>query len=92
VKARANVQTNFLVGTSTTNYTNDNENVLSNIQPVALGMQVGAGVEIPISDKNVLVAGLVFNNGFIDVTKNSSWGGDGRINLNNLALKLGVFF
>lgn len=92
VKARSNVQTNFLVGTGTTNYSNDNENILNNIQPVSLGMQVGAGVEIPISNKNVLVAGLVFNNGFIDVTKNGSWNDDGRINMNNLALKLGIFF
>ena len=34
----------------------------------------------------------ILNNGFIDVTKNSSWGNDGRINLNNVALKLGIFF
>jgi len=92
VKARASVQTNFLVGTATSNYTNDNENVLSNIQPVNIGMQIGAGVEIPFSDKNALVLGLIFNNGFIDVTKNGSWGDDGRVNMNNLALKLGIFF
>lgn len=92
VKARASVQTNFLVGTGTTNYTNDNENVLSNIQPINIGMQIGAGVEIPFSDKNALVLGLVFNNGFIDVTKNGSWGDDGRVNMNNLAFKLGIFF
>lgn len=92
LKARANVQTNFIVGGATSNYSKDNDNVISNVQPITIGMQIGAGVEIPVSDNNVVVAGLVFNNGFVDVTKNNSWGGDGRINLNNIALKLGIFF
>ena len=65
---------------------------MGNVQPINLGMQIGAGVEIPFSSSNSLVAGLLFNNGFIDVTKNNSWGNDGRINLNNFALKLGIFF
>ena len=92
VKARADVQTNFTVGGSTSFYSKENDNIISATQPITIGMQIGAGVEIPISDKNILVAGLVFNNGFIDVTKNGNWGGDGRVNLNNIALKLGVFF
>jgi hypothetical protein len=86
VKARADYQTNFSAGSM------DNVNVISGVQPINIGMQIGGGVEIPISDKNVLVAGLVFNNGFIDVTKNGNWGGDGRVNLNSVALKLGIFF
>lgn len=92
LKARADVETNFIVGGATTNYTKDNDNIISNIQPVSIGMQIGAGIEFPLSDKNTMVAGLIFNNGFIDVTKNGSWGNDGRINLNNISLKLGVFF
>ena len=92
VKARADVSTNFSVGGGVASYSKENDNVISQIQPVTIGMQIGGGVEIPISDKNVLVAGLVFNNGFIDVTKNGNWGGDGRVNLNSMALKLGIFF
>jgi hypothetical protein len=90
VKARADVQTNFAVG-GVSNFSKDNDNVISNIQPLNIGMQIGAGVEFPLSNKNSLVAGLIFNNGFIDATKNGSWGNDGRVNLNNIALKLGVF-
>ncbi|MCX6208721.1 MAG: porin family protein [Bacteroidetes bacterium] len=92
LKARADVETNFTVGGNSVNYSKNNDNIIGNVQPINLGMQIGAGVELPISDKNILVAGLIFNNGFIDVTKNSSWGGDGRINLNSIALKIGVFF
>jgi len=92
VKARADVSTNFSVGGGVASYSKGNDNVISQIQPITIGMQIGGGVEIPISDKNVLVAGLVFNNGFIDVTKNGNWGGDGRVNLNSMALKLGIFF
>ncbi len=91
LKARADVQTNFAVG-GVNNYSKDNDNVIGNIQPINIGMQIGAGIETPISDKNILVMGLIFNNGFIDATRNGSWGDDGRINLNNISLKLGVFF
>lgn len=92
LKARADVQTNFAVN-GVANYAVDNDNAMSNVQPITVGMQIGGGVEIPFSDnKTALVAGLVFNNGFVDVTKNGSWGGDGRINLNNIALRLGVYF
>ena len=91
VKARADVNTNFFVG-GVANYSKENDNVISQVQPVTIGMQIGGGVELPISDKNSLVLGLVFNNGFIDVTKNGNWGGDGRVNLNSMALKLGIFF
>ncbi len=92
VKARADVRTNFIVGGGVANYTSDNDNVISQIQPVTIGMQIGAGVEFPVSDKNNVVVGLVFNNGFIDVTKNGSFGNDGRINLNSMALRMGIFF
>jgi hypothetical protein len=91
VKARADYQTNLTIGT-TPNFSNDNENVIGAVQPINIGMQIGGGIELPISDKNVLVVGLVFNNGFIDVTKNGNWGGDGRVNLNSMALRLGIFF
>jgi Outer membrane protein beta-barrel domain len=91
VKARADVQTNFTSG-GISNFSKDNDNVLSAVQPISVGMQIGAGVEIPFADKNVFIVGLTFNNGFIDVTRNSKFGDDGRINLNNIALKLGVFF
>jgi Outer membrane protein beta-barrel domain len=91
LKARAKVATNFAVN-NVANFNTDNDNAISNVQPINIGMQIGAGVEFAVTPKNTLVAGLIFNNGFIDVTKNSSWGGDGRINLNNIALKVGVFF
>jgi hypothetical protein len=91
LKARADVQTNFAVG-SVNNFSKDNDNVVGNIQPINIGMQIGAGAEFSLGNKNILVAGLIFNNGFIDATKNGSWGDDGRINLNSISLKLGVFF
>jgi hypothetical protein len=91
ISARTDFETNFSVN-GVANYKQDNQNILSDVIPINIGMQLGAGVEIPISAKNVLVGGLMFNNGFIDVTKNGSWGDDGKINMNNLALKIGVFF
>jgi hypothetical protein len=91
LKARADVETNFAVN-GVANFKAENDKIISRMQPINIGMQLAVGIELPISDKNTLVAGLAFNNGFIDVTKNSQWGNDGRVNMNNLSLKLGVFF
>lgn len=91
VKGRADISSNFAVG-GVSNYNKENENIIGNLQPLNLGMQVGAGVEFPLTDKNRVVAGLVYNNGLIDMTRNSKWGDDGRVNLNSFNIKLGVFF
>lgn len=91
LKARADIETNFGVN-GTNNFKIENDNAIGNVQPINIGMQIGAGVEFPISDKNIVVVGLLFNNGFIDATRNSKFGNDGRVNINNIALKLGVFF
>lgn len=90
VKGRADISSNFAVGG--TNYSKENENIIGNLQPFNVGMQVGAGVEFPVTNKNRAVAGLVYNNGLIDMTRNSKWGDDGRVNLNSFTIKLGVFF
>jgi len=87
VKARTDYKTNF--GTNTSG---DNVNIMGDVQPINIGMQIGGGIELPVSSSNTVVAGLIFNNGFIDVTKNSNWTEDGRVNLNNITLKLGIFF
>lgn len=91
VKGRADISSNITVG-GVANYGKENENIIGNLQPFNIGMQVGGGVEFPLTDKNRLVAGLMYNNGLIDMTRNVKWGNDGRINLNSFTIKLGVFF
>ncbi len=67
------------------------EKVTSDIQPINAGLLLGAGVEYPLNDKTTLSVGLGFQNGFVDVTKNSKWN-DGKVILNNLALRASVYF
>lgn len=69
----------------------DKVNVLRDINPVNMGLLVGAGIEYPLGDKLSAVIGLNYQNGFIDVTRNAKWN-DGKVNMNSFALKLGLFF
>jgi hypothetical protein len=73
------------------------------IAPVMFQMNIGAGVEMPLAPKLRFYAGLFFNNGFApDAThpddfdqKNLGYSGkfrDANTRLNNLALRLGLFF
>lgn len=68
--------------------------------PMMLQLNVGAGLERPITDKLVAYAGIFFNNGLLpDATNPKEFKlgyngtfGDGKVRLNNFALKLGIFF
>ncbi|RYD55453.1 MAG: PorT family protein [Sphingobacteriales bacterium] len=82
--------------------TGDNEKLIGafSIAPVLFQLNVGGGVEYPISDKISLYSGLFFNNGFTpDVTNpreiKQGYEGkfsDGGVRLNNFALRIGLFF
>ncbi len=82
--------------------TGDNEKLRGGlaITPILFQMNLGGGIEYQATDKMSIYVGLFFNNGFApDVTSpkelNLDFEGnfsDGNIRLNNLALKLGIFF
>jgi hypothetical protein len=68
--------------------------------PLMLQMNLGAGIEYPLTPKLHFYAGLFFNNAFLSNTvspKNYDLGykgsfTDGYVRLNNLALRVGLFF
>lgn len=71
--------------------------------PIMLQMNLGAGVEYPIGNNMAVYGGLFFNNGFLpdatnpDKYDNSGLGykgdfKDGNTRLNNIALRIGIFF
>jgi hypothetical protein len=68
--------------------------------PVMLQLNVGGGLEFPLSGKLSLYTGLFFNNGFLpDATRPDKFGlgyegsfTDGNIRLNNLSLRVGLLF
>jgi hypothetical protein len=83
VSGRANV--------ITMNQTFDRVNILPELNRVNIGMLLGAGIEYPLGGNLTGMAGITYQNGFVDVTRNGKWD-DGRINMNSFALRLGVFF
>jgi len=75
--------------------------------PVNFQMNLGAGVEYPLTDKLAAYAGIFFNNGFLpDVTNPQNFElydkgqainvnndfKDGNTRFNNFALRIGIFF
>jgi Outer membrane protein beta-barrel domain len=83
VSGRANVVT--------MNQTFDRVNILPEMNRINIGMLLGAGIEYPLGGSLTGLAGITYQNGFVDVTRNGKWD-DGRINMNSFALRLGVFF
>lgn len=69
----------------------DKQNVLRDINPLNIGLLVGGGIEYPITETLTGVAGINFQNGFIDVTRNGKWN-DGRVNMSALIFRFGVYF
>jgi len=70
------------------------------VPPILLQLNVGAGIEYPITEKMYFYTGLFFNNGFLpDATnpENYTLGyrgsfTDANTRLNNFALRVGLFF
>jgi hypothetical protein len=66
----------------------DNDNISKEINLINLGYHIGGGVEYSIGGNTKLTAGLMYVNGFTDVTNR---GGD-KVVLQNILIKLGVLF
>jgi Outer membrane protein beta-barrel domain len=70
------------------------------INPVLLELNLGAGIEYPITNKLSFYTGIFFNNGFLpDVTNPENYSlqykgtfKDGTVRLNSFALRVGIFF
>ncbi len=70
------------------------------ITPLLFQMNIGIGMEYPLSDQLCGYVGIFFNNGFApDVTNTVKYNfgqsgtfKDGNVRLNNFALRLGLFF
>jgi opacity protein-like surface antigen len=83
------------------NASGDNEKLTGlGVTPLLFQMNVGGGVEYAVSSKMSVYAALLFNNGFApDVTNPKELDldykgkfSDGNVRMNNIALRLGLFF
>lgn len=66
-------------------------NIFKDINPLTAGLILGGGIEYPLTETLTGTLGIIYQNNFIDVTRNSKWD-DGRINTNNFVVRLGVYF
>ncbi len=69
----------------------DKIDILSDVNRINIGMLVGVGMDYALSENLTGTVGLLYQNGFIDATRNAKWN-DGRVNINSFALRLGVYF
>jgi hypothetical protein len=88
IRANADVETTITT-TSGVNVSEEasNQDVQENINAFNLSMIIGGGIEYTMTGSTVLLAGIQFNNGFLDVFDT-----DLKSNSNSLALTVGVLF
>ncbi|MCC7231904.1 MAG: PorT family protein [Bacteroidia bacterium] len=87
IRARADQSLTTESNQQRTTSSSDDQDVKDNINNFNLSMIIGGGVEYTLSGSTVLLAGVQFNNGFMDV-----FDGPGKVNSNYLALTIGVLF
>lgn len=73
------------------NGTLNKANIHSEVNLFNLAMNVGAGFDFDLGGNNSVTAGLIFQNGLIDVTTNNKAFTDKTI-INSLKLKIGLIF
>lgn len=66
----------------------DNDNINKEINLINLGYHIGGGVEYSLGGNTKLTAGIVYMNGFTDVTAR----GSDKVILQNVLIRLGVIF
>ena len=78
------IQYSSMTASSSSSDNNDIKNVVNNFN---LSMIIGGGIEYSLTGNTVLLAGITFNNGFLDVLDNKE-----KTNSNYLALTIGILF
>lgn len=68
---------------------NDDNGISDEVKLLDLGYHIGGGIEYSVGGKNALVFGLLFNNGFMDITSSSY---HDKAILNRLVFEFGFIF
>lgn len=89
IRSKADIKTTTQVGSNPATATeNDNVDIKDGIHNFNLSMIIGGGVEYTLSGSTVMLVGITFNNGFVDIINDSNI----KANSNYLALTVGVLF
>ncbi len=88
IRAKADIDYTITTGSGlSSSGESNNYDVKDNINAFNLSMIIGGGIEYTMTGSTVLLAGIQFNNGFLDVFDD-----DIKTNSNYLALTVGVLF
>jgi hypothetical protein len=66
------------------------DNIDYEVKVFDLGYHLGGGIEYSLGGRNALMFGLIFNNGFVDITKKEHF--DDKAILNRLTFEFGFIF
>ncbi len=94
IRSRADIKFNTQTTTLATNSTVtsnvelDDEDIQDNINNINLSMIIGGGIEYTLSGSTVLLVGVQFNNGLLDVSDDDNL----KMNSNMLGLSVGILF
>jgi len=78
IKARVNSEDNNIA----------DENISDEIKLFNLAYHIGAGVEYSIGGSSAISVSIIYTNGVLDITERE----EDKINLNNIAVKIGLMF
>ncbi|MCX6290414.1 MAG: porin family protein [Bacteroidetes bacterium] len=89
IRSKADVKTTVQIGTNPSTATEETDvDIKEGINNMSVSMIIGGGVEYTLSGSTVLLGGITFNNGFMDIIN----GDQIKANSNYLALTFGVLF
>lgn len=74
----------------------DNEKINKEVSLFNLGYHIGAGIEYNLSGNTSLLAGIIYTNGFFDITRNpkgnKTTNVSDKVIMNSVSIKVGVLF
>ncbi len=88
IRSKADIKTTSKIAGNTVVTSEDNVDIKDGINNLNVSMIIGGGIEYTLSGSTVLLAGITFNNGFLDIVDASSI----KANSDYLGLTIGVLF
>jgi hypothetical protein len=88
IRSKADIDSTIQIGPNTEKKEVTDEDIMDNINTFMLSMIVGGGVEYTLSGSTVLLVGITFNNGFLDIVDGNAV----KANSDYLALTVGILF
>jgi len=88
IRSKADVKTTTQIGSNVTTVSEDAVDIKDGINNFNLSMIIGGGVEYTLSGSTVLLIGVTFNNGFLDILDGNAI----KANSDYLGLTVGVLF